>query len=96
MGCKDAKGVEMPMLICFFELNNEAQKNYCIKLKDNFQHDLSVRYEIKSMVDKTFCIQLKIKNNTYDIQKDFNDSEEAMKNTLNKIYEKLDELPKPK
>ena len=34
----------------------------------------------------------KIKNNTYDIQTEFNDSEEEMNRVLNEMYKKLDEI----
>ena len=42
--------------------------------------------------DNPFAVKLKIKNNTYDIQTEFNDSEEEMNRVLNEMYKKLDEI----
>ena len=61
MGCNEVKDLDYPTLICFFEPNNEQQKMYCLKLKDNFHHEHSIRYEIKSTADNKFAIQFKIK-----------------------------------
>ena len=36
-----------------------------------------------------FAIQFKIKNTTHDIQKDFDDSETTMNQTLQKMYDLL-------
>ena len=35
---------ENPTLICFYEHDNEEQKNYCIKLKDNFKNEKTINY----------------------------------------------------
>ena len=96
MGCNEVKDLDYPTLICFFEPDNEPQKNYCLKLKDNFHHEQSIRYEIKSTADNKFAIKFKIKKNIYDIQTVFNDSEEEMNKALEAMYRKLDELnPNP-
>ena len=92
MGCNEVKDTDLPTLICFFEPNNEQQKMYCLKLKDNFHHEQSIRYEIKSTADNKFAIKFKIKKNIYDIQTVFNDSEEEMNKALEAMYRKLDEL----
>ena len=92
MGCAEANDKNLPILLCFFEPNNETQKQYLLKLKDNFHHHQSIRYEIKGSTDNPFAVKLKIKNNTYDIQTEFNDSEEEMNRVLNEMYKKLDEI----
>ena len=89
MGCSEAK-TQLPTILCFFETGNEEQKNYCIKLKENFQHEKSVRYEIRSIPGKEFSIQLKYKDIIHNIQSIFNDEEVEMNNCLNKIYKILD------
>ena len=43
MGCNEVKEAELPTLICYFEPNNESQKAYCLKLKDNFHHEQSIK-----------------------------------------------------
>ena len=96
MGCNEVKDANLPVLMCYFEPNNESQKEYCLKLKDNFHHEQSIKYEIKSTADNPFCVKFKIKANIYDIQKEFNDSEEEMQKALNEMYKKLDEVYPPK
>ena len=91
MDCNEAKSNDYPILMCFFQTGNEEQKNYCIKIKDNFQHSKPIRFEIKSMPDSNFLIQFKIKGNVHKIQEVFNDTTEAMNESLNKMYKILDE-----
>ncbi len=90
MGCKETKESNYPLLMCFFQTNNEEQKAYCIKLKDNFQHTKPIKFEIKSMPDTNFLIQFKIKGTVHRIQEVFNDSNEAMNQSLNRMYQLLD------
>ena len=105
MGCNEAKDIALPTLICYFEPDNEQQKTYCLNLKDNFHHEQSIRYEIKSTSSDPFAVKFKIKDKIYDIQTEFNDSVEEMNKALNEMYKKLDEYkpssnpepePKPK
>ena len=79
-----------PSLICHFEIGNEKQKNYCIDIKNNFSHQKSIKYKIESSPAMGFAIQFEINNNIYDIQTEFNDSEEEMDKALNKMYKLLD------
>ena len=95
MGCNEANDKNLPMLICFFEPGNELQKEYCLKLKDNFHHEQSIRYEIKSTSDNPFGVKLNIKGKIIDIQTEFNNSEEEMLKALDAMYKELDALPKP-
>ena len=89
--CCGGKEEEYPLLMCFFESKNKEQKDYCIKLKDNFKNRQSIRFEIKSRPDTPFSIKLKIKDNITEIQSHFNSSEEVMNETLQKAYELLKE-----
>ena len=82
MGCDETK--DLPALLCFFEVGNEDQKNYCLKLKDNYVHNRTIRYDIKSNESTSFSIKLKINDNIYDIQSSFNDSEEDMQKAHSK------------
>ena len=99
MGCggsKDENPVEIdaykyPVLICFFESKNEDQKNYCIKLKDNFKNEKTIRFEIKSQPGTPFSIQFKVKDNISMLQNEFKDDDETMMETLNKVYELLND-----
>ena len=92
MGCKEVGDKDVAVLMCFFEPNNDSQKNYCLKLKDNFEHEKTIRYEIRSTADNKFAIQLKIKDKTHDIQTEFTDTEEEMKVALDKMYKILNEI----
>jgi len=92
MGCKEVGDKDVPVLMCFFEPNNDSQKNYCLKLKDSFEHEKTIRYEIRSTADNKFAIQLKIKDKTHDIQTEFTDTEEEMKIALDKMYKILNEI----
>ena len=78
---------EYPTLICFFEKGNEKQKDYCIKLKDNFFSEKTIRFEISSGV--FFSIQFKVNGKIHEIQNTFDNSEEALFSTLNKAYDLL-------
>ena len=91
MGCNEMNGDKIPTLICFFEPGNESQREYCLKLKDNFNHINKVKYIIRSSPDENFRIKFKIKEKIYDIQNYFDDSDQQMHNALNDIYKILDE-----
>jgi len=89
--CEDNK-YYLPILLCFFECGNEEQKQYCIKLKDNFQHEKAIKFEIKSNPDTEFEISFRLLNGkTYLIQDIFDDSDEILNESLEKIYALLDE-----
>ena len=94
MGCNDAKETNYPVLLCFFETGNEEQKEYCIKLKDNFQHERAIRFEIKSSPGVSFAIKFKLKGKIHDIQNEFDSTEFTMNQTLEKMYKLLDENKK--
>ena len=92
MGCDESKDVNYPVLLGFFESGNEEQKAYCIKLKDNFRHEQSIRFQISSPPGVSFSIQFKVKSQAdpIKIQEVFDSSDEAMNQTLEKIYKILD------
>ena len=85
MGCSEARVKDYPILIMNYEADNKEQKNYCLKFKDNYCNIYNKNYEIKSYTDTTFSIKLKIKDIIYDIQTEFNDSEEVMDQSLEHI-----------
>ena len=90
MGCDETKD-KYPTLLCFFEPNNEEQKNYCIELKNNFQHEQSIKFQISSTPQVGFSVQFRLKGTTYKIQETFDSSREAMDSSLQKMYKLLDE-----
>ena len=80
-----------PSLLFFFEVGNEAQKQYCIRLKDNYNNDnKTIRYIIQCVTDSPFAVYFIINNKRYKIQTIFDDSDESLNETLNKIYELVD------
>ena len=87
MGCKESK--DPPTLLCFFESGNIAQGTYCLKIRDNFKHEKTINYQIKSQKDMKFSIKFKIKDKIHEIQTEFDDSEEKLNETLNKMYQLL-------
>ena len=94
MGCNETKSkIFLPKLICHFEPGNERQQNYCLKLRDNFNHPRSIRYVIYSMDQVTFSIKLQLKEKLQPriIQSTFDDSDEAMEDALEKMYQLIDE-----
>ena len=98
MGCKEVNDptANLPTLICTFEPKNQAQKQYCIKLKDNFNYPTSVKYEIKAYEGSTFNILLVIQGNNHSIQTTLNESDEnEVKNNLQKIYDILNSYTNP-
>ena len=92
MGCDETKDIIYAVLLCFFEVGNEVQKEYCLKLKDNFKHQKAIRFEIKSAPGVSFSIKFKLKGeqNPRNIQDIFDNSEQAMKDSLEKMYKLLD------
>ena len=91
MGCEETRNSNLPVLMCFFQIGNDEQKEFCIKLKDSFHYEKAIRYEIKSSTEP-FSVKLKIKNIIYDIARDYiNNTEEEIERVLNDIYKKLDE-----
>ena len=98
MGCKEVNDptANLPTLICTVEPKNEAQKLYCIKLKDNFNYPTSVKYEIKAYEGSTFNILLVIQGQNHSIQTTLNESDEnEVKNNLQKIYDILNSYTNP-
>ena len=65
MGATDNKEYNMPVLLCFFEPGNEEQKQYCIKLKDNFSNEEAIRFEIKIQPGAKFSISFKLYGKIY-------------------------------
>ena len=92
MGCKNEKELNVPSLLCFFETGNQSQADYCLKLRDNFKHEKTINYQIKSGEKTKFVIQFRIKKTIHDIQTVFDDSEQTMNQTLKKIYDLLDAI----
>ena len=90
MGCANIKETQIITLICFYEMDNQEQKNYCIKLKENYKGSKPIKYEIKQIPQVSFGIKIRIKGKIYDIQKIFDDREETMNESLNKIYELIE------
>ena len=98
MGSKEVNDptANLPTLICTFEPKNQAQKQYCIKLKDNFNYPTSVKYEIKAYEGSTFNILLVIQGQNHSIQTTLNESDEnEVKNNLQKIYDILNSYTNP-
>ena len=98
MGCKEVNDptANLPTLMCTFEPKNQAQKQYCIKLKDNFNYPTSVKYEIKACAGSTFNIMLVIQGKNHSIQTTLNESDEnEVKNNLQKIYDILNSYTNP-
>ena len=98
MGCKEVNDptANLPTLMCTFEPKNQAQKQYCIKLKDNFNYPTSVKYEIKAYEGSTFNILLVIQGKNHSIQTTLNESDEnEVKNNLQKIYDILNSYTNP-
>ena len=89
MGCQNAKDSTVPTLLCFFETGNELQARYCLMLRDNFKHEKTINYQIKSGEKLPFKIQFQIRKKIYDIQTVFDNSENAMHQSLNRMYNLL-------
>ena len=85
-GINYEKELLYPKLICFFEIGNQEQLAYCIKLKDHFFSEKTIRFEIKSV---PFSIQFKVNGKIHEIQNTFVNSEEALYSTLHKAYDLL-------
>ena len=88
MGICGQEQDDLPCFLGFFEMNNEAQKNYCLKIRENYNHEKTIRFKITSSPGIAFSIQLKIKNEIHKIQTTFDESQ--LNETLNKMYKLLD------
>ena len=87
-----SKGVEyhLPLLKYSFENGNKEQMQYCIKLRDNFAYTKPIRYVIFSPPKVAFKILFILKKKTYIIQETFDNSDETLRESLNKFYKLLD------
>ena len=56
MGCEETKEANYLLLLCYFEVNKEKQKDFCIKLRDSCEHDKGIKYEIRSIQTEPFAI----------------------------------------
>ena len=52
---------DYPKLILNFEIGNEEKKDFCLKIKDNFEYEKSINYIVQSNVESTFCVKMEIK-----------------------------------
>ena len=78
--------------LLLFNFENKYQKEYYLNLKDNFTYKTDIGYKITIDPATPFYIKLKIKDNIYDIQNEFDSSEERANESLNKIYKLLDNM----
>ena len=72
----------IPVLLCFFEIGNEEQKQYCFNLKDNFKNEKVIRYEIRSFLGIKFSIFFLLNRKAHEIQSNFENSNHAMNSSL--------------
>ena len=79
----------LPVLICFFEIENKIQKDYCLRLKDSLYVSKAIKFEIKANNHSKFSIMLKLNGKMHLIQNIFNEDE--IDGCLKKIYDLLDE-----
>ena len=88
MGCDADKERKIPILLCDFEKGNDDQKDYCLKLKDNFKHKKTIKYQIKSSDE--FSVKFKLNGKIYNIQNIYDSTEAGMNKTLQEMYTLLD------
>ena len=100
MGCGEVKDKIIPELLCQFESKNEQQKEFCIKLKNKLENEHKIektcKYIICSQPEKPFTITLKIKEKVNIILDKFEDSEEQMDKTIEKLIGYLGEIKNSK
>ena len=87
MGCSEAKNI--PSLICLFEPQNENQKSYCLKLREQLHPSRDIRYEIRSRLNATFQIQFTVNGQTHTLENRYDESQ--MESTVSEIYKLLGE-----
>ena len=76
-------------LICNFENKNEEQKIYCLKLRDNIKYPGNIGYEIKSVTNEPFSIQLAFGGKIYTLQNEKKFTDDMLMSTLSKFYKLL-------
>ena len=89
MGCNEVKDENLPTLLCNFVLGDDEQKNYCLKLKDNFKSDKTIRFQISSVDNLPFSVRFKLNGRIYEIQNNFVNTDESMNNALEQMYDLL-------
>ena len=88
MGTSEIKR-KKPILFLNFKIDDKKQKNYCLKIIDNYHYTDYVEYAIKASIDTKFSIKLKLEDTINDIRTEFNDSEEDIKRALQDIEESI-------
>ena len=58
-------------------------------MKDNFKSEKTIRFEIKSLPNVPFKIQFKKDGKISDLQTEYSNEEEVMKETLQRAYDLL-------
>ena len=97
MGCGEVKD-RIAELTCEFEPQNEKQKEFCIRLKDELSKrklQKSCKYVISARAGIPFDIKLKINNKMISIKKTFDeseDNEEQVNKTLELLLSHLGEV----
>ena len=86
------RGQNIPQLICFYESGNEEQKEYCNKLKKNYNYEKPIDWDIKSIPKVPFGIKIAYNSKIEDLQNEFDDSEDTMFETLRKAYQFLEKI----
>ena len=66
----------------------KQKKQYCLKFKDNFIHEKTIKYDNKSFPNRIFSITFQQKESLTKFQDSFDEDE--MNNCLQKIYDILD------
>ena len=76
------------LLLCYFEKNNNKQKEYCLKLKNIYKEKYALKFGIFS--SNNFSIEFISKGILYIIQKNFDENKE--KENLNEALNKMHDL----
>ena len=80
---------QTPIILGFFEIGNEEQKNYLKELVTKFKLRIPLKFDINSTGNDPFCVKLRIGEELFDIQDTFdNDNiDEDMEKAVNKCKE---------
>ena len=83
--------INIPLILCLFDSNNEEQKAYCLKVITLINHKQAIKFEIKSIPGSPFSIKINYFGKLIVIQNQYDNSEKMMEDTLLKIYKILNE-----
>lgn len=85
MGCSESSDSNKPTLLLEYQSGDNSQKAYLLKLCESFKSEKKIGFKLSDLTNK-FTVKLSHNGKEFLIQDEFVDTEEKLKESLDKIY----------